>query len=262
MATQLFLRQREIRRVSRQLEQSQSPRLLMLLIVALAGACGFLATVAMLHAGVDRLWVRYVAAVALSYGVFLSLLWYWLHGRQDDGVDLLDPSWQPRSRSDSGSSCDARFEGGGGHFGGAGASGSFDDLPAASTSGESSSPTDIDVGMGEVAEASEAWPLAMAIAAIVLMFALLGAIFASTWVVWNAPMFMGELLVDAALARGLYRRMRGSDDGHWLKTALRRTFRAFAGLLVLAAVAGFAMQAVVPDVQSLGAFLHHTSRAR
>lgn len=261
MATQLFLRQREIRRVSRQLEQTQSPRLQMLLIVVLAGACGFLATVAMLHAGVDRLWVRYVAAVTLSYAVFLGLLWYWLHGRWDDAVDFLDLPWQRRGGNGGGGGCDARFEGGGGQFGGAGASGSFDDVPAASTPGGSSSLTELDVGAGDLAEAGEAWPLAIVIAAIVLVFALLGAVFASTWVVWNAPMFLGELLVDAALARGLYRRMRGNADGHWFRTALRRTFRAFVGLMVLGAAAGFVMQAIAPDVQSLGAFLHHVSRS-
>ncbi|WP_204274940.1 hypothetical protein, partial [Enterobacter hormaechei] len=35
---------------------------------------------------------------------------------------------------------------------------------------------------------------------------------ASVWVVWSAPVLMAELLVDAAIASGLYLRMQGKHE--------------------------------------------------
>ena len=71
-----------------------------------------------------------------------------------------------------------------------------------------------------------------------------------------------DRLVDAALARGLYRRMMGAYEGNWFTTALRHTFWPFVALVVLSVVAGLVMQAVVPGAESMGAFIRHVAHAR
>ena len=69
-------------------------------------------------------------------------------------------------------------------------------------------------------------------------------------------MLFAELLVDVALAGGLYRHVRGIDrERYWLKTALARTFWRFAGVAALAAAAGWAIAFFVPGADSIGDLL-------
>lgn len=90
MYTQVTSRGREIARIQRLIERLHSPRLQMMLIVALTGAVGWLASFVLLHAGVDSLWSRYPVAVAIAYIAFLFFLWCWLRLRRDDLLDGLD----------------------------------------------------------------------------------------------------------------------------------------------------------------------------
>jgi hypothetical protein len=71
-------RTRLVERAHRYLEQAGRPRLVMLAVLAVTLAAGFLASVAMVHLGVDRMHVRYPLAVAVAYATFLGLLWGWL----------------------------------------------------------------------------------------------------------------------------------------------------------------------------------------
>ncbi|MHC5542200.1 hypothetical protein ACYOEI_28595, partial [Singulisphaera rosea] len=63
------------------LEQAGRPRLVMLAVLTVTLASGFLASVAMVHLGVDRMAIRYPLAVAAAYAMFLGLLWGWLQGQ-------------------------------------------------------------------------------------------------------------------------------------------------------------------------------------
>jgi hypothetical protein len=272
VTTHLIHRRNEIQRTARQLEQREWPRMQMLLIVALAATFGFLTTVAMLHGGVAQLWIRYATAVTLAYSVFLALLWHWLYGNCDDGFDFLDLVSPRGSARGNGGSGDAPFRGGGGQFGGGGSTGSFGDGAASSpqfsganlaTGGDGFSLPEFDGGgLADLGDVGEAWPLAVVIAAMAGIIALVCAAFACLWIVWSAPVFMAELLVDAALARGLYRRMIGAYEGNWFRTALRHTFWPFIALVVLAVAAGALMQAVVPGAVSMGEFIRHVAHAR
>ena len=241
----------------------------MFLIVALACATGFLTTFVLLQFGFDQLWLRYACAVTLAYGAFLGLVWCWLHVRRGDLTDFPDISGSsPSGSSGSGNAPDVDFSPGGGQFGGGGASSSFDGnatpISFSSDSGELSSNATSsfpDVGIGDVGDAGEALPLVALIAAVVGVIALLSAVLATASIVWGAPTFLGELLVDVALARGLYRHMIGAYDRYWLRTALRHTYRPFLGLLVLVTIAGALMQAAVPNVVSIGQFLHYLTES-
>ena len=129
-----FYRDREVARMRQQLERHSFPRLQMSLLVGITGAAGFVASFVLLHAGLLTMWVRYLAAFAVAYGVFLALLWLWLRTKLDDYLDLPDLSggnWSSGHCPDvAGVDAEPLHSGGGGDFGGGGASASFD-APAA-----------------------------------------------------------------------------------------------------------------------------------
>lgn len=66
------------------------PRLQMSLIVALTGGSGLLASFLLLHGGIQSMALRYPAAVALAYVVFLLLLWVWLRTTRREWIDAAD----------------------------------------------------------------------------------------------------------------------------------------------------------------------------
>ena len=65
-------------------------------------------------------------------------------------------------------------------------------------------------------------------------------------------MLLAELLFDAALSAGLYRRLRDVRGEHWLRTAVLRTAGPFAAVALLFSLAGGVMQSVVPEARSIG----------
>jgi hypothetical protein len=87
-------------------------------------------------------------------------------------------------------------------------------------------------------------------------------VFAAAGIVWVAPALFAELMVDAALATGLYRRLPGVEREHWLRTAVRRTVWPFVGVAVLFSLAGGAMQIYAPDAKSIGAVIQHYGATR
>lgn len=221
--TRPFNRDREVQRQRRLLEKLSSPRLSMFLIASLTAGSGFLAAVVLLHSGVSAMWLRYPLATVIAYGVFLLLLWIWLHYREHGDVDPGSGDYLPDGSSASNvadcgdvAAADCSSSGGGG-------GGSFD--------------IDADL-LGVV---------------IVALIALAGLLFAAVSIVSIAPLLLAELAVDAALAAGLYRHVRNLDrQRHWLTTALARTLWRFAAVAVLAAAAGAAIQWLVPGADSIG----------
>jgi hypothetical protein len=91
--------------------------------------------------------------------------------------------------------------------------------------------------------------------ALVLIAAAVGAALAlgaAIYVVYIAPVLFAELLLDAALAAGLYRRVRGIHGDHWVRSAVRRTIGPAIVAAVLLAVSGALMQSVYPGASSIG----------
>jgi hypothetical protein len=116
-------------------------------------------------------------------------------------VDIPDLSGLAPSGSGD---CAPAFEGGGGNFGGGGASGSFDRPASFAPIDSDSSP--LAEATGAVGDADE-----LAIPLIAIAFAL-GLALASLYVVYLAPMLFAELLVDGALSYALYRRIKAADS--------------------------------------------------
>lgn len=245
-------RLREVGRLRRKLEWDGFPRLQMTLIVTITGGVGFLASYALLNLGLPEMWVRYLCAVAIAYLAFLFLLWLWLRTSASDYTEFPDlPDLVPSPRTP----CDGppTFSGKGGQFGGGGASGSFDD-PAGAWESTAALCED-GGGIGDtLSAASEAEEFAIPLMAIIL-FAIL--LFSSFWIIYSAPILFAEMLVDGALAAGLYRRIRGLESRHWMEAALRRTWLPFMATAVLVSACGWAMSQYAPDAKSIGEVAAH-----
>ncbi|UJB21287.1 MULTISPECIES: hypothetical protein [Lysobacter] len=211
----------EVSRLRAYLERAHWPRLQMSLIVLVTGAIGFLASYWMLNSGLQAMWLRYPLAAGLAYLAFMVLLWTWArtHGRDFwDNFDL--PDFGSGSNSSGSGGYSPQWQSGGGQSGG---------------------------GDWSPAEALDdaVWVLvALAIAAVALL--------AMGWVIWIAPGLMAELLLDVALAGGLYRRLRRIESRHWLSTVLRRTALPFLGVALIAGLAGYAGAHYAPGADSIG----------
>jgi hypothetical protein len=230
----------------------------MLLLVSLTGGAGFLCSFLLLNLGIDNMPLRYMISVAGAYLAFLLLLWLWLRTKAEDYdgaeelIDLL-PEGNPRTEG-------AVWEGGGGRFGGAGATGSYDDVPAQYT--QSSELVEADFGDGAseslkqvASSADSADEFAIPLFLVVLVGAIL---LASVSVVYSAPILFAELLLDGVLAATLYRRLKKLETRHWLQTALRRTVGPFVVVAIILGLAGVAMSEYAPGARSLGEVISHS----
>ncbi|HFF5964842.1 TPA: hypothetical protein ACGCF6_000154 [Stenotrophomonas maltophilia] len=232
----------EVVRARQHLQQRGWPRLQMALIVALTGAAGFLASHLLRLAGIDAMLLRYPMAVLLAYGVFLLLMWIWIRWRWDNVLDGLSPDVGSGSPSPRGSAVESPWSGVGGRSGGGGASASWNE--SARVSGGDAS----ELPLTGLAEDEAGLPL-LAILGIVALVATV--LLASVWVVWSAPVLMAELLVDAAIAGGLYRRMQGMREQGWWRVCVTHTIWPLLGLLVFFTVVGWLAQELAPGAVSL-----------
>jgi len=234
----LFNRVSAVESMRARLTREGFPRIQMFILVALTGLAGFGASAIMLSAGVDSMPMRYMLAMGVAYIVFFLLLWLWL---RTSAVDYLDAV--PIGSSDTtGDASD--IVGGGGSFDGGGASASFD---AGTT--HSSLEAVAKNPLEAVASADEG---AIPLAVILLAF---GIALSSLFVIWSAPVLFAEILVDALLAAGLYRRLRVLEPRHWMRAALKRTILPFVLTTLTVGAAGFGMQAYAPEARSLGEVL-------
>ena len=236
----------------------------MSLIVALTGGSGLLASFLLLHGGIQSMAVRYPAAVALAYVVFLLLLWVWLRTTRREWIDAADiPSALPSAGSGgSGIPIDLSipFRGGGGDFSGAGASASFG---VDSTAGDMLSAPVKAVGeaAGKVADGLDLDEGALPIMAVLLIvgFVLVLAS-AAFYVIYIAPALLAEVVVDGALTYALYRRVRVEESRSWLMAACRRTAIPFAVTAIFVSCIGAGMSMYVPGAHSIGEVIHHAPK--
>ena len=236
----------------RQLERDSFPRLQMGFIVALTGGVGLLVSYLLLQSGMGSMALRYPFALAVAYLAFLLLLWVWLRAKVDDFSNISDFSNAMPNISGGGHS--APFQsGGGGDFGGGGASGSFDGPTSQSFVGIDDSAGDsIGEALGSVGDADE-----LAIPIIAIVFAL-GMAIASLYVVYVAPTLFAELLVDGVLSYTLYRHLHKVETHFWLSTAFKRTVFPFLLTAIFLSIIGAAMAHYAPSARSIGEVIHYS----
>ena len=262
---------RRVERVRRLLLRRGLPRVQMSLILAATGAAGFVASFAMLHLGVWRMWIRYPLAVLFAYAVFIVLLrvWLFLHGREPRGhindLDLNAVDMAADIARDAFGRAGPAPDtfGGGGDFGGGGVGGSWGE--GASAGLHHASPA---CDAGGVASGGRGgggdWLSGLDIfdadsegcVFFLLALALIVAgVCASLYVVYAAPLLLAEILVEGVLLSGLYRGMRRArrgGDGDWLGAALRRTWLPVLLTLLTFAAAGYLLQRAAPRARSIG----------
>jgi hypothetical protein len=230
-------RERRIEVIKRRLLQDGMPRLQMSLILLLTGLAGFLASFVLLQLSVSRMWIRYPIAILIAYGVFLLLLrlWLWMYGRDMD-VDLDLDSTDVDLELPSGGSAPSEVP----HFN---TRASIADSHAGESSFWSSINFDLDL--------EEGWFL------IIAVIVLIGALIASLYIIYIAPLLLAEILIDGVLLVGLYKRVKHIDQRHWLRTAVRRTVIPVLLIAMFFSIAGFAMQRIAPEAPSIGGFWKH-----
>jgi len=271
-------RQRAIERVRQRLARVGWPRLLVSFLLALTGAAGFLISAALLRLGVTQMSVRYPLAVISAYCVFLLLLRLWLalQRRKEAGdsnplTDIGDAvphfldAATSAATSAGGDAAPAAIFGGGADFGGAGAgggwsadiSGGVSSSVSSNVSGGGSSildsiPSVPDVGLDLDLDDGCFW-------IIIPVAAIAGVLFVMFYVVYIAPVFLAEILVDALLLAGLYKRLKGVEPRHWLRSCVRRTLLPAVLATALFIAAGYLMQRVAPEARSIGEFWQQIS---
>jgi hypothetical protein len=249
-----------VERIRAGLEKRGSPRAQMMAIVMAAGCAGFLCSFVLLHLGLRVMWLRYGLAIAAAYSVLLILIGAWV-ARQRRKVAERQTRWRREITVEDvvdvvtddsfGAAADAAEAGGGGQFGGGGASASFESADAPDGKASSSLGNGIDVG----------FDLDDAVVIVAVLAAIAAALAASVWVVISAPTLFAEVLFDAALSAGLYRRLRRLDATEWWQSAIRRTWILALITTITFAAAGYVMQRYAPEAASIGMVWQHLTRS-
>jgi hypothetical protein len=135
---------------------------------------------------------------------------------------------------------------------GGGASGNFD-TPVGSMHEEGVSSLLNEAGkpLSAVAEAEE-----FAIPIFVVIFAIAIAV-ASLYVIYIAPLLLAEVMVDGVLSYALFRRVKGLESPHWIKTAIKRTFWPLVATAVTLCIAGALLSSYAPGSKSIGEAMSH-----
>ncbi|MEZ4215261.1 MAG: hypothetical protein R3E88_02200 [Myxococcota bacterium] len=205
-------RERLVRKVARALHRRASPRAVVAFALATSGVLGLLASILLLSVGVLHMGVRYALSFALAYAVFLLVLRAWV------------VRWEYPAHAD---------------------------LVASAPSPPRVNVDAADVATGlEPADAAggldEAWILVLPAALVV------GAICAAGYVLSIAPVLLGEVALDVAIAAGAFRRATRIEPAHWMVGAARRTAAPALALGVALAVVGSALEAVSPGAHTIG----------
>jgi hypothetical protein len=264
-------RTRALTRLKSFLDRKGAPRAQMTFIVVATGSAGLFFSFVLLRLGLRVMWLRYVVAIALAYGVFLMLVGAWLaiqrrkrevrRKSRSSGSGLGDvinvPGFGGSIGGGGGSSGGGGFRPGGGSFGGGGASAGFDGgttpvvplvAPSASSSGGGGHG-----GGGGFSLDLDGDELVVILAVVAAIGA---AIAASVYVIVSAPTLLAEVMFDGALSAGLYRRLRVLNHNEWWQDAIRHTWIPVSVVAAFFGLAGHLIQKLMPGAVSIGTVLH------
>jgi hypothetical protein len=202
--------------------------------------------------GLVRLWLAYVGyCISTRTGSDLD----WLSGFDfsSDGVALA-PDFVSSSTSESSGSV---LQAGGGKFGGGGASGSWGDPETSApmravVSGTSKASSSSGKGGAFGLDVDE--DLGLIILIVVLALAIAVAAF---WVIWAAPVILGEAAFQAALAAALARKTKKmTRDSTWVGSVVKSTILPFLGVFAAAVLLGWYAHQHCPQATRLADAFH------
>ena len=206
--------------LQQRLDQETFPRVIVLIMLVVAGSASFLCSAGALDAGLESMARRYALATVGGYRRLPAP-----DSRVDrDSARLESRSWRSRRRRRECRRCTENVD--------PGSSGNLVD--AASDGFEWSFDLDDLWWLALVALAAGAGLVAVAL------------------VVSSAPVLLAEVALDAALVGTVYRRLRHEDRSYWAMTALRQTWVSAALLVTFMTVLGFALQQLTPGGDSIG----------
>jgi hypothetical protein len=208
----------------------------MLAVLTVTLAAGFLASIAMLHVGVNRMPVRYPLAVAVSYATFLGVLRWWL-GRQAIATNLSeDPEGLllPGVAAFGSASLAAKL-----------AVPEHDDSRPKSATGRGGGDLS---GLGDLAGGGGDGCGALV---VLVLIAGLCTLIVSIYLVATSPMLLAELLVDGALIGAMSRAISPDRTPHWSRSVVRRTWIAALVTAIVFGLVGWGIERVAPGANTL-----------
>ncbi len=217
-------------------------------IVAWTFCCGLVLSKMLLAIGQESMAMRYGIALVFAYLMFLLAVRLWLqyagYGRYLRGkgdVPLDAPvGGSPRTSTPS------DIHPGGGDFGGAGASGSYDTGSAADASF-------VGDGADAAAGVAEGGLPGLIIALLIVIASALFAL--AAYLVASAPLVLVDAAFEALLAGGMIRGARRMDSASWVGTVVRATYIPFCAVFVLTIVAASVAQSHAPGATTLSGVL-------
>jgi hypothetical protein len=224
-------------------------------IVAGTFATGFLANFAMLGVGLTALLPRWLCAIAIAYGGFFLLVRFWLAYVGVRQLAIGPDGAQGSSTSSGGIDGplpELPWRGGGGRFGGAGATGDFAPPRAASLAELAPAKSSSTVSKGVVAladGADDVLPLVLGLVVLALVAALVGSALAFVWV---APELLSDAAFAALLASGMLPGIGRAESGDWHGRLFAATWKPLVGVVVVATGAALALMRWFPGAQTLG----------
>jgi len=240
-------------KVNEWLQRRHWLRLHMFFIVTATFLAGLTATKVLMIVGVDLLWLRYAIAVCAAYLAFLVMirLWIWYvcgdGGGSLDGIDLYVRHMDKVEWTELG---------GGGEFGGGGASGTWAAPDGASVGTEISTAPSKLVGSSGGSDKSGCLSLDIGgddgCVVVILLAALIGALFfAGAYLIYAAPAILGEAAFEALLAAALARRAKKLAAGGWAGSVFKATVWIFLAVLALSITLGWYAQKSCPNARRI-----------
>jgi hypothetical protein len=222
------------------------------LLASVCFAVLWAASASLMHAGMATLAMRWPLALAVAYGVFIGMLWLWcrwLLSRDEAEGDAADiaPDIAVDIADAAGKLGDLPFRsGGGGDFGGGGASGSFDAGSAVEGAGKAAGHV-----LDAAGSADEGIVVVVPLAVVVAVAALLaGTIGIAVFGLFGIEVLLGVAVEIAIASTGGALAYRARREG-WLAHALSRTIKPVAIILLLVVALGAAIDHWLPQADSL-----------
>lgn len=200
-------------RLVRLLRRVSSPRLLVTGLLVLTCSVGFLASFGLLSQGLTVMWIRYPLSALAGYFAFLIALKWWAgYFVQQPGLEVTLNSLEPAPDS---------------------------------VQSRPDSPVFPDADIGLVLDDLPG----LVIAVVVLLIATVVGLWS---IVWSAPTLLAEVLLDALLVAGLWRRYKRRMESSTIDAAFRFTWAPALGVIVCLAGIGYCLQLIEPTAVSIG----------
>jgi hypothetical protein len=232
---------------------------------------GLLFSKLFLTIGIHKMFLRYPIVVVCSYSCFFLFMKLWLtyltypyrKGRNHGSSDVIDALVQLPDSAGSSRVSTPSFTPGGGEFGGAGASATFEQssvitaLPADGLAGASEGVAESMAdgvggtaaeGVGDaVADSADDGVLILVLLGILLL-AVLGT---GMYLIYEAPTIFSEAAFQFVLAAGMVKKSNKMDTPDWVGSVFRSTWKPFLFTLIAACALAWVATSFCPQAMKL-----------